>query len=260
WFYGDVSIIPAAPCTAPPTAGTATASNTTPCSGASVDLGLTGNSFGTGQTYQWQSGPSSSGPWTNLGSASPSPNNTIIATTSSYYRCAVTCGASTTYSTEVQVTVPALFPGGTYTINSAAATGGTNFNNFTDAVNAISCGIAGPVTFNVATGSGPYNEQVTIPAIATTSSTNTITFNGNGATLTYASTNTNERACMKLDGADYITINNLVVAPTGTYGFGIQLLNDADNNTINGCTINNDVSSTSSNYAGIVVSGSASSA
>src|SRR5690606_29191765 len=37
WFYGDVSIIPAAPCTAPPTAGTATASNTTPCSGASVD-------------------------------------------------------------------------------------------------------------------------------------------------------------------------------------------------------------------------------
>src|SRR5690606_17955068 len=49
----------------------------------------------------------------------------------------------------------------------------------------------------------------------------------------------------------------LVVTPTGTYGFGFHLLNDADSNTINGCTVNNTLTSTSSNYAGIAVSGSA---
>ena len=53
-----------------------------------------------------------------------------------------------------------LFPGGTYTINSAVVTGGTNFQSFSDAYYALRCGIAGPVIFNVASGSGPYNEQL----------------------------------------------------------------------------------------------------
>lgn len=46
-------VIPASACTAPPVAGTPTSSVTNVCSGTNFNLGLTGNSTGTGQTYQW---------------------------------------------------------------------------------------------------------------------------------------------------------------------------------------------------------------
>jgi hypothetical protein len=188
--------------------------------------------------------------------SSPSYSTTISST--AFYQCAVTCGGNTLYSNAVKVTVPATaLPGGIYTINSAVATGGTNFQSFTDAFNAIKCGIAGAVTFNVAAGSGPYNEQVTLPHNNTFTATNTITINGNGATLTYNSTNSNERCGIKLDGADYVTINNLKVVATGTYGYCILLMNDADNVTINGCTIETNTTSTVNDFAGILASGSA---
>lgn len=148
---------------------------------------------------------------------------------------------------------------GTYTINSALLTGGTNFQSFTDAVSAISqCGITGAVTFDVVTGSGPYNEQISIPEITGASSVNTITFNGNGETIAFSSSSSNDRAVIRLDGADFITINNLVVNANGPgiYGWGIHLTNAADNNTISNNTVLTDVISTSStNYGGIIASG-----
>src|SRR4051812_35862758 len=50
---------------------------------------------------------------------------------------------------------------GLYSINSASATAGTNFINFTDFAAALNTsGISGPVTVNVAPNSGPYVEQV----------------------------------------------------------------------------------------------------
>src|SRR5689334_8687695 len=102
---------------------------------------------------------------------------------------------------------------GTFTINKGAATGGSNFNSFSAAVAFLSGGVNGVVTFNVVAGSGPYNEQVILNSIAGTSATNTITFNGNGETLSFLSTNTNQRAVVKLNGADYVTFDNLVVVP-----------------------------------------------
>jgi parallel beta-helix repeat protein len=153
-------------------------------------------------------------------------------------------------------TVDAQLAGGTYTINSAVATGGTNYTSFSDAVTALSTGITGPVIFNVAAGSGPYNEQVIIPAITGASASNTIRFNGNGTSLTYASTNTNERATLKLNNADYVTIDNLNITANGTtYGYGIQLISNADHNTINNCNIT--ASGTGLNYSGICINGSA---
>jgi hypothetical protein len=49
---------------------------------------------------------------------------------------------------------------GTFTINSAVATGGSNFQTFSAAVASLSSGVNGAVVFNVQSGSGPYNEQV----------------------------------------------------------------------------------------------------
>ncbi|MBK6993258.1 MAG: proprotein convertase P-domain-containing protein [Chitinophagaceae bacterium] len=66
-------------------------------------LSLENFTNGTGVSYQWQSGPSASGPWANVG-----PNSHIYATSLSattWYRCLVTCSASTSTSTPVQVTL-----------------------------------------------------------------------------------------------------------------------------------------------------------
>src|SRR5690606_29040999 len=132
-----------------------------------------------------------------------------------------TCGTNTQNSVPVQVVVNAPLSG-TYTIDAGSAASATNFQSFTAAVNALSCGISNSVVFNVVANSGPYNEQVTIPALPT-SATRTITFNGNGNVLTYSSSTSAQRAGIKLDGADYITINDLVIEPTGSYGFAIQM-------------------------------------
>lgn len=246
-------------CVAPPTPGISEASPAGPlCPGELTALALNGNSVGTGQTYQWQSSTTLAGTYTNIGPVQNSPGFNINPTTSMYYRAAVTCSGNTVYSTPVQVIVNAAFPAGTYTINSALPTGGTNFASFNDAYYALRCGIAGPVVFNVVVGSGPYTEQLIMGEVAGTSATNTVTWNGNGETITFLSTNTNERAVIKLNGTDHFIFDSLTVVPQGTltteYGIGFHLTNGADSNIIRRNTINLNTSSTSTNFAGIVSS------
>jgi gliding motility-associated-like protein len=242
-------------CTTPVTAGTATVlPDSILCSGPQVLLNLQGNSAGGGQTYTWQTSTTATGTYTNLSGALGYPAFQTTPTTTLYYRVAVTCGATTAFSSPKRILVNTTLNPGTYTINNALPTGGINFNSFTDAVLALQCGINGNIVFNVASGSGPYNEQVIIPAV-TTSATKTITFNCNGVTMAYAPNQTSQRAVFKLDGADYITIDSLNVDVQGaTYGFGIHLMNDADHNTIKRCTINLDKTTVTSTYAGIVIS------
>src|SRR5690606_12159994 len=116
---------------------------------------------------------------------------------------------------------------GTYTINSNFPTGGINFQTFTDAINALACGISSPVVFNVASGSGPYNEAVNVPVITGASATNTITFNGNGRTITYAG-NSGQPNTLALDGADYFIFNNLHIEGTdATYAIACHLYGGA---------------------------------
>ena len=253
-----IGYTPPPPCSSP-IAGNASASATsTICSGDIVNFNLTGNSIGTGQTYKWQSFTTAGGPYTDVNSPSVSPKFSFSPTTTQYYRAAVTCGSTTVYSDSVLVQVANFFPAGTYTINSAQPTGGTNFISFGDAVNAIRCGITGPVVFNVVAGSGPYFDSVLIKRINNASSTNTITFNGNGAVINFEQSRaTGQRSAILLDGADHVTINNLVIdVSTGTYGFGIQLINNADSNRIINNTINTSVTSTTNaNHAGIIIGG-----
>lgn len=152
---------------------------------------------------------------------------------------------------------------GTYTINNSSPTTSTNFNSFNDAVAALSTeGVDGAVTFNIA--SATYSEQVLIPAITGSSAANRITFEGNGAAVEYIATVSSNRAVIKLNGANYITLNNLNITAQGDgasqYGYGIHLINNADNNIVNRCNI--EVSSTASsasvvnNYVGILVNSS----
>ncbi|MDO7876848.1 right-handed parallel beta-helix repeat-containing protein [Hymenobacter sp. ASUV-10] len=152
---------------------------------------------------------------------------------------------------------------GTYTINSALPTGGTNYASFGAAATALATGVSGPVTFNVS--GGPYTEQLALSAISGASATNRITFNGNGRTIRFGSSTTGSRAVVALNGADYVTIDSLNIDATnggtpGTYGWGVHLTGQADNNIVRRSTITTSTSATTTNYAGIVVSGSASTA
>ncbi len=249
-------------CTSPPTAGTVVLSVNPVCINTQVGLGVTGNSTGLGQTYQWESSPSLAGPWTAVSGSLTNPIHGITSTVSLYYRLAVTCSGSTVYSTpELLVVNPAL-PAGTYTINAGGSPSPTNFISFNAAYQAMACGIGGPIVLNVAPNSGPYLEQLIMDSIAGTSAVNTITFNGNGNTIQFSSDVTGERAVIKLRGVDHVTFDSLTIDAngTGTYGFGVHIIDNADSNTINNCIINIPQTSTSSNYAGLVISASETSA
>lgn len=92
----NITITAGTPCTNPPTAGAAFASDDSVCAGTSFNLLITGNSTGTGQTYQWQSSPNNS-TWTNITGAT-GITYTTSQTAATYYRCMVTCGASVSSS------------------------------------------------------------------------------------------------------------------------------------------------------------------
>lgn len=246
-------------CTDPPAAGTATANINAPaaCSGNGVVLSLLGNTTDVAITYEWESSPAES-PFTptSLAPASGSPNLLIYPVASRWYRAKVSCnGGTPVYSIPVQVSISGALPAGTYTIDLTQPTAGGNFHSFTDAIAAIYCGIAGPVTFEVQPG--VYNEKISIAPVPGASATNTITFNGNGNTLSFTATSQSSRAGITLNGADHIIINNLVIDGfAGIAGYGIFLTNQADSNTISNCTINLTQSGSNQNYAGIIASSS----
>jgi|GEM_PF-6410744 len=159
---------------------------------------------------------------------------------------------------------------GAYTIDAAGTASATNYQNFASAVSDMAngtrtdggpvngAGVSAAVTFTVAAGT--YNEQVTIPAITGASATNTITFDGvNRATRTITRNSTSSGDyTVRLNGADFITFTNLTIANTGTnVGIGFQMINQANDNTVDHCDINVSVTSTSSNSIGILAGTSA---
>lgn len=147
---------------------------------------------------------------------------------------------------------------GNYTIDATQPASGTNFPSFNDFASAINLnGISAPVTVTVASGSGPYNEQVVINPVTGSSPANIVTINGNGEIL-HSTTNTNDRHALRLKGVSYFNITNLSIErdTTSSSGFyGIQLLDSARHVSITNCNIT--ISGTTSTLTGsIVASGS----
>jgi trimeric autotransporter adhesin len=248
----------AAGCSGTPIPGTVVVASTNVCANTNFSLNLNGNSIGTGLTFTWERSKNGTSAWTAVSTALTSPSFTTQQDTSYYYRCKVQCNSGTPqYSNIVQLVSP-LLVNGNFTINSAIATGGNNFQNFADAISYISCGINGPVTFTVTSGSGPYTSQLSIPAITGTSSINRVVFKGNGETISYNAPDATNRTALTLDGADFITIDSFVIdVSASTFaGWGIVLKNQADSNIIRNCTVNTSLTATTSNYAGILINGS----
>ncbi|WP_409772649.1 T9SS type A sorting domain-containing protein [Thermaurantimonas sp.] len=145
---------------------------------------------------------------------------------------------------------------GTFTINSALPTSGTNFQSFTAFANILNAaGVCGPVVVNVAPGSGPYLEKVAFGNINGASATNTITINGNGAVLNFFSPNTNDRGTLDLNGTKYMIIDSLTIrSDSGAQGFSILFRSQANWNVIRRCSIITSTTSTSTAYAAIAFS------
>jgi parallel beta-helix repeat protein len=253
-------------CSGKPSAGIATANPTSnACLSTPLTLDAPNASVGNGIIYQWYQSTNGGTTWNVVPGNTASQSITILQAVTTQYRMIVKCVLSNQFDTSsiVTVTSPNL-PGGTYTINSNLPTSWSgssgNFNSFNDAYNALKCGITAPTTFLVQPGAnaGIYNEQLIITGIVPNSSkVNTITFKGNGQTLKFSSGNTGERAVIKLRNTKYFTFDSLNIdASAGTYGFGVHIISDADSNTIKKCTIINTITAGSTNYAGIVISGS----
>ena len=86
-----------------PAVDTALSTLSARCPGLPFNLSLKNGTLGAGVTYQWQSASTATGPWNNIiGATIPTLTYSLSATT--FYRCNVTCGATTVPSKAVEVT------------------------------------------------------------------------------------------------------------------------------------------------------------
>ncbi len=237
-------------CSGAPAASTAQTSNANPaCQNVSFNLSLD-VLFGFGHTYQWE--VSTTGPLSGFSPIPGAVNATLSTTTiaTSWFRCAVTCTASsqTTNSGAVQVTTSAL--NGVYTITNA---GGGNYLSIAAAVTDLNCkGAAGPVTFNVASGhTESISSEILLTATGTASAP--IIFQGSGVnpkiTRTDAGSNTTSTlgglgdAIIRMNGNDYITFDKIDLTANnqgieyGYYTHKTSGTNGSSNITIKNCVV-----------------------
>lgn len=80
-----------------PAASAAAISPNTVCLSGNVTLSIaTAMPITTGLTYQWQSSPTGTAPWTDVGTAANMPTQTVAVSAPLYFRCAVLCNGNTT--------------------------------------------------------------------------------------------------------------------------------------------------------------------
>ena len=240
--------------------------NTFPVDGTTYTAGA---SFGSATVVAYQTG-------TTFTDAGLNPNT-------QYYYYIFASNASCVGNPPVYLTTPLTYStttltplNGIYTINSLQATAGTNYNSFTEAVNALNLlGISGPVTFNVAAG---QSWSVTCPAspnnfgykITTTgTSTMPIIFRNDGTginpVLSITGTTTTNDKGIWLSACNYITFDGIDVIDSATaleYAYYISgnATSGCSYNTIKNCNITLSNTTSNINTTGIYLLSSALSA
>lgn len=134
---------------------------------------------------------------------------------------------------------------GTYTVGTS---GEHDFNSITEAIDAMTGGIDGPVVFELADGN--YNELVTIPEVTGSSELNTVTLrsaSGNRDNViirhdTYrdpgSSAYDKRYGVVTFDGIDHFTLENVTVTTTATNFPGLVFLREkSEHVTLRGCAI-----------------------
>ncbi|MBL4708935.1 MAG: T9SS type A sorting domain-containing protein [Flavobacteriales bacterium] len=207
-----------------------------------VELNWTENNAATVWEVEYDTLGSTLGTGTrNVITANPTILTSLMAGTSYdwYVRSACAVGDSSAWVKGTSFLYAGAPLAGTYTINSASATAGTNFGNFADLAYRLNfAGISAPVTVNVAAGT--YNEQFSLGNINGTSSMNTIVIDGGSAsTTTISHDRTIRNSTVTFDGARYITFKNMTVIATSSTSdtWGINILGGSRYITIDSSTI-----------------------
>lgn len=118
------TIVP--PCSGTPTPGNTISSANPACSGVNFTLSLQNSTPGSGVIYQWQTSPDGAN-WTNAGTSAPT--FTTSQTTSTYYRCQVTCSGNIGTSNPLYLTLSPFY--NCYCVSSATYTGDEDIFNVT---------------------------------------------------------------------------------------------------------------------------------
>lgn len=95
--------VPGSGCTGTPAPGNTITSTPSVFPAGTANLSLQNATLGAGVTYQWQSAPSSTGPWTNVATGGTASSFTAAPTATTWYRCIVTCSGNSGTSNPVQV-------------------------------------------------------------------------------------------------------------------------------------------------------------
>jgi hypothetical protein len=94
-------------CTGAPTAGNAVASPNIRCAAFTTTLSLSAASANCGLSYQWQSGPSATGPWTNIAGATSATAAVAVSAANTYFQCIVSCSTFSSTSAVAGTTINA---------------------------------------------------------------------------------------------------------------------------------------------------------
>lgn len=107
-------------CSGTPAAGSAVSGPAFGCGTYTSSVTFSGGTSACGITYQWQRGPSATGPWTNIAGAT-SPTVVVTNTATTYYQMISSCGAATVASSPATASVTAVGSCGLCNITSIAS-------------------------------------------------------------------------------------------------------------------------------------------
>lgn len=159
--------------------------------------------------------------------------------------------------------------GGLFTIDNTLPTGGTNFNNFTDAINALNiggaCGFVSPLIFDVTAGQTFAELPPVITASGSLGAEITFQKNGVGANPVIISTGTTSTAdgSLVVSGGDYFTFDGIDInnsaSSTMEYGYLLRAFsatNGAQYNVIKNASISLNRNNTTSTSSAILITAS----
>ena len=166
-LVGGITFISGTACTGTPNAGvTATATNPV-CPSVPFNLTMANATFTSGLTYQWQSAPSATGPWTNIPGAT-TPGYAATQTVDTWYQCIVTCAATSSSSTSTPLLVTTNSFVNCYCNSASTSAADEEILNVSLSTlnNTSTCGVAAPGPGSVVSNYSNFTTTVAPPVLA----------------------------------------------------------------------------------------------
>ena len=127
-YLDDVQVVGLTPCIGTPTAGATSASPNPVCPNVAFTLSAPSATVAGGINYQWQSGTSATGPWTNIAGATTVPYVVSAGiSTTTYYRLRVTCTSTGLVDSSTVITETLNSPSSCYCIPTYASGGSADY-------------------------------------------------------------------------------------------------------------------------------------